>query len=423
MPDCNCPLKIAAKEAPTSVAFVSKNEMLTFQELDALTEQMVLELHSCNIREGDRIAVFHPSCHELISLFFAAWRIGASVCPLNLRSPPLQIEASLARIQPQLFISSFPFRGTRKASSSPIYQSLLLFTSGSTAAPKIAILSLQSLTQNAAFSIPLEPSDKWLLSLPLFHVGGIGIMLRCILAKATIVLDENSPDITHISLVPTQLYRATPVYKNLKTILLGGAPVTSVPENLPIYVTYGLTEMGSMVLAREKPPKIGGHYYLGNPLPKREIKLGLDGEIWVRGETLFQGYLESPPINDWFPTGDIGKYDPIHGISIIGRKDWQFISGGENIQPEEIEHHLLQIPDILEAAVVPKSHPEFGMRPIAFVRTLNPHFTLAQMQRLLSLSLPKYKIPDALYFIDKFPKTGLKIDRKQLREKTPFILT
>lgn len=418
MPDCYCPLKIAAKEAPSSLAFISKNIELSWEELDAQTEQFMMQLHKASIREGDRIAVLHPPCHELISLFFAAWRIGASICPLNLRLPPAQIESHLKKIQPRLFITSFPFdpRPLPTPPLSPIPQSALLFTSGSTGSPKCAILSLQNLIANASYSIPLEAQDRWLLSLPLFHVGGIGIMMRCILAKATLVLDEADTKITHLSFVPTQLYRASPVYKNLKCILLGGAPISSYPERLPIYATYGLTEMGSMVLARKHPPRINGSLSLGNPMPKREIRLEQDGEIWVKGETLFQGYLnETPPFQKgWFPTGDIGRYNEKEGYSILGRKDWQFISGGENIQPEEIEQHLLEIPDILEAVIAPKEDPEFGMRPVAFIRTLNPFLTLEKVQNLLADSLPKYKIPIALYFVDAFPKTGSKIDRRGL---------
>lgn len=409
MSPCNCPLKIAAKEAPSSPAFISRDMTLTFKELDSLVDQMILP-------EESLIAVSHSPTHELIALFFAAWRCGASICPLNTKLPPLQIQSCLSQIKPDLFITSFPVQPCRTSSRNQILQSLLLFTSGSTGTPKIAILPLKALLANARHSIPLNPTDRWLLSLPLYHVGGIGIMLRCVLAKAAIVLNKEHPDITHLSYVPTQLYRESPVYKNLKCILLGGAPIHAIPPNLPIYATYGLTEMGSMVLARKNPPQIEGHFYLGEPLPSREIRLKPDGEICVRGDTLFTGYLNSEKQNDWFETGDMGRRHPTEGIAIVGRKDWQFICGGENIQPEEIEQYLLQIPDVLEAIVVPKEDLEFGMRPVAILRTTNPFFTLEQMQGILAETLPKYKIPMALYIVDEMPKNGLKIDRQFLKQ-------
>lgn len=414
MPYCKCPLKEAAKDAPSSLAFISDEITLTYRELDHLANQF-------SIKEGALIAVHLPPSHLLIALFFAAWRNNASICPLNLKLPTAQIQSCLDQIKPDLFISSFPFSSNFLVMERPITQSIFLFTSGSTGIPKIAILTLKSLLANAAHSVPLNPADRWLLSLPLYHVGGIGIMLRCVLARAAMVMNKNHPAITHLSFVPTQLYRESPVYKNLKCILLGGAPTSLIPSHLPIYGTYGLTEMGSMVLTQKHPKEIDGQIYLGEPLPTREVRLKPNGEICVRGEPLFEGYLkqgtiESPLNNGWFETGDIGQYHPQGGFSIIGRKDWQFISGGENIQPEEIEQHLLQIPGILEAVVIPKEDPEFGMRPVAVIRTLNPLFTLSQMQQILSDYLPKYKIPIALYHVNEIPKTGLKIDRKQIRE-------
>lgn len=353
-----CPLKDAARDAPDHLAILSKDCSLTFAELDRLADTK------------------EPS--HLIAQFFAAWRNNQSVFPLNPRIPnPPQI------------------------SNGPP-NSLLIYTSGSTASPKIAILSLANLLANASTVIDpldLRPGDQWRLTLPLYHVGGIGIVIRCILARATIVLDD-SPNITHLSYVPTHLYRATPVYKRLRCLLLGGAPITSYPKHLPVHTTYGLTEMASMVALN------------GNILPNREVRLAEDGEIFVRGPCLFQGYLGSPPsvLPDWFPTGDLGCMET-GKLEIIGRKDWMFISGGENIQPEEIEKELLALPEILEAAVLPIDDPEFGKRPVAVVRTAS-QIDLKWMQSQLRKRLPKYKIPIALYFIDEMPrKDNFKLNR------------
>jgi O-succinylbenzoic acid--CoA ligase len=415
---CLCPLKQAASLAPSLPALISKDLTLTFKQLDDLADQFCYLLQMKQIQENDLIAVLHKPCHELIALFFAAWRIGASICPLNTKLP--QVDSLLCQIQPKLFISSFPFHDAEMTEADPLpfSQSLLLFTSGSTGRPKIAVLSLESLIINGQHSIPLESSDRYLLSIPLYHVGGIGIMLRSVLAKASIVLDKANQEITHISCVPTQLYRESPIYQNLKSILLGGAPIQKISPFLPIACTYGLTEMGSMVLVQTNPKIIESQIYLGHPLPKRKIQLAEDGEIQVSGETLFKGYLEnrellSPFDEGWFNTGDIGTQDPIHGIAIIGRKDWQFICGGENIQPEEIEQYLLRIPDVLEAVVLPQKDPEFGMKPIAILATNHPSMSKQMIQEILSEFLPRYKIPTEIYFTHSIPKNGLKIDRKK----------
>jgi O-succinylbenzoic acid--CoA ligase len=412
MSDRHCPLKVAAREAPNLPALVCRDKTLSFAELDQMADRLSSDLEA---KEGDRISVLHPPSPLLVALLFAAWRRGASVCPLNLRLPPASIAGCIERLRPKLFIDSFPVRASPLPSFPSLPRSLFLFTSGSTGRPKIAALTLESLLANASSSVPLGTGDRWLLSLPLYHVGGIGILLRCILARAAVCFDERDAGITHLSYVPTQLYRSTPVYKSLKCLLLGGAPAGSFPNHLPVWITYGLTEMGSMVAARKHPSRIDGAYYLGHPLPNREAKIGPDGEIFVRGATLFQGYWEKDriePPGEWFATRDVGRIDPVEGLAILGRRDWQFISGGENIQPEEIEAALLEIPGVLEAIVVPKNDPEFGQRPAAFLKADQA----IDAKTHLTGRLPKYKIPISFSFLEEIPKIGLKPDRKALFE-------
>lgn len=392
MPDL---LKEAARDAPHEIAVISKEEELSFSELDKLADEIEIEAEA-----GEIVPFFAPPSAEAIATFFAVWRKGAALCPLNLRLPKMQRENQIQKLKGRCSTH------------------LLLFTSGSTGAPKIAALSMRNLTASAAgatHALDLKPGDRWLLSLPLFHVGGIGILFRCLMARAALVIGDH-PDITHLSFVPTQLYRATPVYPKLRCLLLGGAPVGNFPESLPVYATYGLTEMSSLVLARRALPFSS----LGYPLAGREMKLAPDGEILVRGECLFQGYWEEGklnlPIKDgWFATGDLGKREK-EGFAITGRKDWMFISGGENIQPEEIERELIALPEIAEAVIVPIDDPEFGKRPAAAVKLNDPSFPLEKLQRALAEKLPKYKIPVSLFALDEIPKIGLKTDRKQIFE-------
>jgi O-succinylbenzoic acid--CoA ligase len=357
-----CPLKQAASDAPNQIAILSQKESSTFSELSQYADRL----------PPPPIPFFPSSNIHTIASFFSAFRKNSPLFPVNPRLPNPHIPSNLP-------------------------PHLLLYTSGSTGMPKIAILTQQNLIANALATVDLKPGDQWKLSLPLYHVGGIGILFRCILARATIVLDD-SPDITHLSYVPTHLYRACPVYKKLRCLLLGGAPISSVPTNLPIFTTYGLTEMASMVTLNNQI------------LPGREVRLSSENEILVKGPMLFQGYLGENPPSEWFATGDLGKWD--NGLVITGRKDWMFISGGENIQPEEIEQTLLTIPEIYEAAVVGKEDPEFGKRPVAFVVT-----TLSEkmIRKKLESLLPKYKIPVAFHFMNELPKKNFKICRSELK--------
>ncbi len=479
-----CPLKEAARLAPRLPAF----DKTTFQELDELADKMARALEASGIGPGDRIAFLHrPTC-ETAALFFAAWRIGASICPLSLRLPASQIETLLARLDARCFIDSFSPKSMRHWGPlfspksmrhwgplfspksmrlrgplsflpfSPLsprlrmnrypplsFPAALLFTSGSTALPKIAVLSLSNLLSNAAPLakwLGLRIGDRWLLNLPLYHVGGIGILIRSTLALATVVLDEKDPEITHISAVPAQLYRKSPVYKNLRCLLIGGAPISSFPEHLPCYLSYGLTEMGSLVTVGAKSffpqpqSRCDFGVPLGFPLPERELRLsptgapkdasslgkGKIGEILVRGKCLFEGYWEEGRISkpfdqdSWFATGDLGRMSD-DGLTVLGRIDWQFISGGENIQPEEIEQQLLLLPDVFEAAVVPVDDPEFGKRPLAVLVASTRAKDPAYLKSALLEHLPKFKIPIRFLFInDELPKNGHKINRKAIAE-------
>lgn len=416
MSTCNCPINEASHFSQDLTAIIGENFSLSYKELNILIENKMKELENFSLKAGDLLAIYTSSKIETISLFFASWRLGASICPLNFNLPEKHVQISIDELKPKLFYDGayHCFEG-RKIQA----QSLLLFTSGSTGNPKIAQLSLMSLLINAQNSLDLEPNDRYLLSLPLYHVGGVGILLRSFCAKAAVALSPLCLSITHLSYVPTQLYRRTPVYKNLKAVVVGGAPLTMIPKYLPIYGTYGLTEMGSMVLLKKDPTLENGSIFLGKPLPKREIKLDLTGEILVRGETCFNGYLnEERKEKTWFHTGDIGIEDPKKGIAIIGRKDWQFFSGGENIQPEEIEKFLLQVPEIAEAIVVPKKDPDLGSKPVAFVCIHRP-ITEKKILSFLSKHLPSYKLPATISVLDKIPKKGIKPDRKKLTEQIP----
>jgi O-succinylbenzoic acid--CoA ligase len=149
------------------------------------------------------------------------------------------------------------------------------------------------------------------------------------------------------------------------------------------------------------------------------MKIAADGEILVRGKTLFMGYLEDGQITSaidsdgWFHSGDIGYFDDNGSLFVVGRKDNMFISGGENIHPEEIEAALMEIDEVTDAVVVPVKNPEFGYRPVAFVRT--------EPQREITADdlpgLPSFKIPIKFYdWPRKYETGGIKLDRRHFHK-------
>jgi O-succinylbenzoic acid--CoA ligase len=316
-----------------------------------------------------------------------------------------------------------------------------MFTSGSSGEPKAVVHSFGNHYYSALAAnecIPVGPGDRWLLSLPLYHVGGLGIVFRTFVGGGAVVIPEPGEDIaqaihrhnvTHVSFVPTQLSRllATPanigILRKLKAILVGGGPIPDalirkvVDARLPVHVTYGLTEMASQVatskrLTKEDPlPDV-------RPLRYSEVRVSVDNEILVRGKTLFAGYWQNGRVEPcvdkqgWFATGDLGCLNADGTLTVLGRKDNMFISGGENIQPEEIERHLCHIDGVVQAVVVPVKSEEFGARPVAFVQTKEgTRISKKEIQSLLRDYLPSFKLPDQIYAWPATVQAGLKPNR------------
>ncbi len=374
---------------------ITDDKTWNLEEFEAKIEGMCNQVRDF---KEERVAFWAHSIPEVIFTFFAIWKLGKIACPLSPRLP--SAEPALKRLKASLFVPKMPapkkaqpwsFREEKKAT--------LLFTSGSLGMPKIACHSAGNHLYNALGSnrdlVPLEAGDRWLLSLPLNHVGGIAILFRCYLAKASIVLSKRLEGVTHLSLVPAQLqkWRLPPT---TKYVLLGGGPLPQTGGN--ILPTYGMTEMSSQIVT-------------GNRLhPYAEMKIGQDGEILVRGKTLFQGY-EDEPVDlqeGWFATRDLGRWE--NGkFEVVGRKDNLFISGGENIQPEEIEGVLKRVLSLQEAVVVPVADAEFGMRPVVY---LNPYVEIEAVREALLPLLPKFKIPIQSYALPT--EEGLKPNRKKL---------
>ncbi len=349
---------------------------------------------------SNRINFFAPLSPLTILTLFATWKVGKIACPLNpkIPSPPLP-----------LFTPSWPTPLSPTPTTWDLDQeATFLFTSGSSGNPKIACHTLRNLLLNAEGSflkIPLEEKSCWSLVLPLFHVGGLGILFRCYLKRAKVLLSHDWSRATHLSLVPTQLYRllhTCPKLPYLECILLGGAPIPSLQAPWNIFPTYGMTEMSSQIVTDHSLH------------PYAEMTFSKEGEIWVRGGTLFQGYLNGDslylPLNSegWFETGDIGGWKE-NRFEITGRKDNLFISGGENIQPEEVEAALKAICNIEEAIVIPLPDTEFGARPAVFLQ--DPSL-LPFIQTKLQDVLPKFKIPIRAFQLPEI--NTLKPNRKKL---------
>lgn len=416
-----CPIAKSALLNPNHLAIETDTFSFSYKELEKNIQSTQFYLRTLNI-SSKKIAVIATLSLETLLIYFAALREGFSVCMLNPKDPPSLLEEKIQDLDVTVVtMPSFiePSAFTFNTSISENHLSTYLYTSGSSSKPKIACLSFQNHYYNALGILDIlkiTSSSRYLLSLPLYHVSGISIMFRSFLKGATLVISSSNDvssdllinkQISHISLVSTQYTRLlkafnTSLLKTLKAILLGGSsfskPVLEegILKNIPLYLSYGLTEMGSAVSCN--PLLITRNTNSsGFLLPYRKLKIDNTGEILVSGKTLFQGYYcnrTKAPIlkKGWFKTKDIGCFSEKEGLSLQGRKDSLIISGGENIQPEEIEQLLLSLDGVHNAIIVSLPDSEFGQKMVAIVHS-DPLLCLNELPKRLSKRLPKYKLP------------------------------
>ncbi|UCG61146.1 MAG: AMP-binding protein, partial [Candidatus Zixiibacteriota bacterium] len=188
---------------------------------------------------------------------------------------------------------------------------------------------------------------------------------------------------------------------------------------LPLFTTYGLTEMASQVTTTAPQDDRERLYTSGRVLKHREIRISNDREILVKGKTLFTGYVTQTGIETpfdgagWFATGDLGRVDADGYLVVTGRKDNMFVSGGENIYPEEIEEAIRQLAGVDDVIVVPVDDEKFGQRPVAFVKYVpgkerSPEILLKELGK----HLPKFKIPTSIHtWPADVPQAGIKSSR------------
>ena len=459
------PLFEAAKRYPQQPAIVSEGRTLIYTELYSQAQTFARGLKLAGAPNQSLIALGHLPAAEMIVALWGCSLGGYVAFPLNTRFPHARLVEMITTLGPALTVSSV--ESTSAATFTPIEitslghgesiadgeafddqaAATLLMTSGSSGNTKFVQHSVSNHLANAGGSnqnIQLESSDRWLLALPLYHVGGMAILFRTALSGAAIVIpktqdtllaDIENQQVTHTSLVATQLQRLLNIpdshttLKQLKAILLGGSAIPqsllkdSLNQGWPVYVSYGSSEMASQIATSSSHDSEALLSNSGRVLSGSDIIISHEGEILVKGNSLAQGYREGSELIDfrdedgWFHTGDIG-YLNVHGaLTVTGRMDNQFISGGENIQPEHIEKLLGNIPGVLNAIVLALEDNEFGARPVGLLQLDSPHLSSAEINRQLKSSLPGYMIPTAYFIIpDELISEQFKISRQLLSE-------
>jgi O-succinylbenzoic acid--CoA ligase len=326
---------------------------------------------------------------------------------------------------------------------------LILATSGSGGEPKGVMLTGANLAAGVrAFldRFPLRTSDLWLDCLPLFHIGGLAILYRCLAVGASVLVHERfdaerlwrdlqSEGVTHLSLVPAMLGRLLDVAGNrappphLRVVLVGGGPLSIVlverarAAGWPLWVGYGMTETTAVCAAMPVPASGWREGVVGKPLKGFEVRVGGGepgsvGVIRLRGPAVMRGYLnpEALPgagmVDGWLETSDLGRLDEEGCLTVLGRADEVLVSGGELVAPVQVEGLLLRCPGVREVAVAGIRDPYWGDIAAAWVVG---DWDLRALDAWCRRRLPAYLRPRRWFRVEALPRTGSgKLDRRRL---------
>lgn len=458
---------------PAHTALASAAGDLTYRQLDQRVAALAATLAARGVGSGDRVAVIADNSAAFVELVHAAARAGVVLVPLNPRLTVPELRWQVEHVRPRLLVApqQLSALAADAAGETPMAlhddlhregggqafrahdasdPAMILFTSGTTGRPRGVILTYGNFWASAtgsAFNMGVAPDDRWLAFMPLFHVGGLSILVRSVIYGTTVVLhdrfDEHAANaaireqgVTLFSAVATMLERMlnaddASYPPSLRVALIGGGPVPrpllerAVARGVPVLQTYGLTEATSQVSTLAPADAVAHLGSAGKPLLGTEVEIdaqpGEPGEIRVRGGSITPGYLDDPVsttarIRDgWLHTGDIGRLDEDGYLYVVDRRDDLIVSGGENISPAEVEEALTAHAAIREAAVVGLPDPRWGHRVAAAI-VADAGLDDAAIESWLRPRLAGYKLPRSIYRFDELPRTASgKIQRHRVR--------
>ncbi len=436
-----CPATRAARRFGDAPFLVGSDVTISFNDFAQQVGCFTDKLRRDGIERRDCVALVLPPGPDLLALLAAVWRMGAIAFPLNPEAPwdyttarvrdlgcvmtvvpkaPVEpseahevgLDALLAALNPNR-ITQARIRHSRNTPA------VAMLTSGSGGAPKAALLSLISMTlaaQRAGKRMELERGDRYLLNLPLHHVSGLSVFMRCLEAGAQCLLHgagERTVDAmmrtrpTHLSLVAAQLRRALErpealeALRAAKCVLMGGGALPelllqrAMDAGVPLMNSYGMTETSAMTCSTLLGADFEELRSVGRPMLQDTVRVNERGGVEVRGNTRFVGYLQDGVLDKpggWFDTGDLGHFDEQGRLYIDGRADRMFIVGGENVQPEAVEAELCRIPGVTRAVVVPLPDPVLECVPVAFMET-QPTLAADALQAACKERLPRHAVP------------------------------
>jgi long-chain acyl-CoA synthetase len=480
---------------PTAPMLSFEGTTYTYDDMDVTSSQVANALTAEGVKPGDRVAVLSKNVPEFFQVAFACSKIGAILVGLNWRLSAREIAAIVADAAPTMIIAGKPhealltgeerivwlgeqFDSWRDAAAStdPEFQCqpddvcLLLYTSGTTGLPKGVMLTNRSMElspQVAQVAWAFDKDSVNLLSMPLFHIGGIGygISSMCF-GGHTVLLRDVDPlvifqcieqyKITHAFFVPAVINMLlntegveTTDFSSLQRMVYGASPIGDAVLRRAIDVfgcafsqAYGMTETSGTVVSlppADHDPEGPRTHLLracGKPLPWTEVRL-IDpktmtdvvaegvGELWLRSQQVMAGYWNNPSETaaaitpeGWLRTGDAATQDDDGYIYLVDRFKDMIVSGAENIYPAEVENVLGDHPAVSEVAVIGVPHERWGetVKAIVVLRSDKR----AEERELIDFTrarLATYKCPTSIEFAESLPRNASgKLLKKDLRQ-------
>jgi len=485
-------LDMVADGMPARVLIGDRGDGLTGADL---RDRAAAGARQVTATEASRLLYLAPNGPAFPVALFAATLAGVPFLPVNYRLGDEQLAGIMSRQESPLVVTDTPERvpgavtvgideflalpadddpaamsATAAAVTDPDSIAVLLMTSGTTAAPKSAVLRHSNLAAYLFGSVEFDSvpeTDATLVSVPPYHIAAVANALSNLYSGRRIVyqrqfapaewLDRVAGErVTHAMVVPTMLARivgelgarGTEGPGSLRSLSYGGAKIAPevIEEALRLFPgtgfvnAYGLTETASSIavlgpedhqaaIASDDPAVRARLGSVGRPLPTVEIEVqdeagkpcaaGEIGDIVVRGAQVAGEYLEAGSLvrdDGWFPTRDRGYLDADGYLFVRGRADDTIIRGGENIAPAEIEDVLNGHPAVLDSVVAGVPDAEWGHRIGAFI-IVRPgvEVTPADLQGWVRQRLRGSKTPDYLLFVEEFPTTPTgKVLRREL---------
>ncbi len=429
------------------------------------------------LKKGDRVAVLATNEPETFFLFFALQRIGAILVPVNYRYTAREVDHVLQDSGAKLFFHQKEFTSVVSAlevrpsfvetfenlqktlfslpkenfefAGKPLDPVMILYTSGTTGAPKGALIHHEMLfwnSVNTGLRLEITGKDRTLIFHPLFHTSGWNVLSTpffhhgaCVVLKkkfepAEILQLCESERLTILFGVPTMMDRMCRAENfqrvdlaSVRYAIVGGEPMpvplieTWAKKGIPVRQGFGLTEFGPNVFSLNEQDAVRKMGSIGFPNFYVDVRVvdqnGIDlsagevGELLLRGPMCSLGYWQNEKAtkesiqNGWFHTGDLVKFDDEGYFYVVGRKKEMFISGAENVYPAEVEKFLRSHKEIREVAIIGVKDADWGEVGKCFYATENGQpLSEEALKQFCRQGLAKYKVPKHFVHLNELPK-------------------